>query len=473
MKTVAERRVKFGPLIFVLCLAELVCSLESNMINIALSQLYDIYKDPVRVGWLLTAFMLTAASCTVVGARIGDIYGRRKVLVGMLMIACTGSIVSFSSHDFNIIIVGRMLQGVSMGILPLCYGLLRESVSPDEVANGIGLLSGVYVGGVALGLLAGGLVIDHGPWQNIFLVSAGNAMLATILILLVVPPGAPVSKSRRIDYWGAILLMPGIALSFLGLDRLGKVGSAVLEPWTLLVVGIGLLVVWARHERKHPDPLVDLKQFRSRPIVAANLAMLTVYTGPTLFAIVLLPMLIQPEWTIVGLGLTATAAAMLKIPSNIICAFAGAFNSYLTRHYGASRVAASAALLILLTWIVLIFQHSSVWLIGIAMIFCLAIPLVVLFAALTTIIISESPPEKATEMAGVLQVIKSLGYAIGAQAIAILLSTSVVSQGTRTFPSEHAYLLVFGYCGSLSLVASILALSAGRSTASKLKTAVL
>ena len=66
-----------------------------------------------------------------------------------------------------------------------------------------------------------------------------------------------------------------------------------------------------------------------------------------------------------------------------------------------------------------------------------------------------------------------LGYAIGAQAIAMLLSTFVVSQGTRSFPSEHAYLLVFGYCGSLSLVALILVLAAGRSTASSLKTAVL
>jgi MFS family permease len=468
----AKTKVKFGLLIFALCVAELVCSLELNMINVALSKLYGIYGDPARVGWLLTAFMLSAASCTVVAASLGDVYGRRRVLVGLLIVACTGSLISFASHDFELIIVGRMLQGASMGILPLCYGLLREFASTDETAKGIGLLTGVYVGGVALGLLAGGLVIDHGAWQNIFLVSAGTALLAITLILLVVPPSAPVSKSRRIDYWGALLLIPGIALPFLGIDRFGKVGWAALEPWALLVVGIGLLVAWVRHEKRHPDPLVDLSQFRRLPIVAANLAMMTVYAGPTLFAIVLLPMLTQPEWTVVGFGLTATAAAMLKIPSNLICAFAGAFNGYLTGRYGAARVAAIAALLIMLTWIVLSFEHRSIWLIGFVMIFGFACPLVVVFAALTTIIISESPPEKATQVAGVLQVVKSLGSAIGAQAIALLLSTSAMTRNGHSFPSEHAYLLVFGYAGALSLIASILALIAGRSTAGAVKTAV-
>jgi MFS family permease len=468
----AKTKVKFGLLIFALCMAELVCCLELNMITVALSTLYGIYNDPVRVGWLLTAFMLTAATCTVVAASLGDVYGRRRVLVGLLIVACTGSLISFTSHEFELIIVGRILQGVSMGVLPLCYGLLREFTSTDETAKGVGLLSGVYVGGVALGLLAGGLVIDHGHWQNIFLVSAGTAVLAIILILLVVPLSPPVSKSRRIDYWGALLLIPGIALPFLSIDRFDKAGWAALEPWALLLVGIGLLVVWVRHERRHPDPLVDLSQFQCRPIVAANLAMLAVYAGPTLFAIVLLPLLTQPEWTIVGLGLSATAAAMLKIPSNIIGAFVGALNGYLTRRYGAARVAALAALLLTLTYIVLGFEHRSIWLIGFAMIFCLACPLVAIFAALTTIIITEAPPEKTTQVAAVLQVIKSLGYAIGAQVVALLFSKSTITRDGYAFPSEHSYLLVFGYLGALSLIAGILALSAGRSKAGAVKTAV-
>lgn len=469
----SEQKVKFGRLIFVLCLAELVCSLETNMINLALSELYGIYKDPVRVGWIVTAFTLTAATCAVVGARLGDIYGRRKVLVIMLMIAFAGSVISFSSHDFDIIILGRVLQGASMAVLPLCYGLLREFVPSDKIASGVGLLSGVYVGGVAVALLAGGVVLDHFRWQGIFLVSAGCALLAIILILAVVPPSAPVSKSRTVDYWGALLLMPGIALPMLGLDRLGKNGWATPEPWALLVTGIGLLVLWVRHERNHPDPLVDLSQFRSPPIVAAYLAMMASYTGPSLFAIILLPLLTQPAWTIVGLGLTATAAAMLKIPANILCAFAGALNGYLTRRFGAPQVAAAAALAITLTYIGLIFRHDSVWLIGFAMVFGFAIPLVVMWAALTTTIITLSPPEKATEAAGVLQVTKSLGYAIGAQTIAMLLSRSSVSQGGLTFPSESAYLLAFGFCGILAFVAMILALSAGRQTAVARETATL
>jgi MFS family permease len=256
--------------------------------------------------------------------------------------------------------------------------------------------------------------------------------------------------------------MPGIALPMLGLDRLGKFGWASPEPWALLATGIGLLVLWVRHERKHPDPLVDLTQFRSRPIVAAYLAMMASYIGPALFAIIVLPLLTQPTWTVVGLGLTATAAAMLKIPANILCAFAGSLNGFLTGRFGTSRVAATGAFVLMLTCIGLIFRHDSVWLIGFAMIFGFAIPLVVMWSALTTTIITLSPPEKATEAAGVLQVAKSLGYAIGAQTIAMLLSTSSITQGASTFPSEQAYVLAFGFCGFLAVVAMIMALSVGR-----------
>jgi MFS family permease len=445
---------------FALCVAELVCCLESTMINIALTELYRIYGDPVRVGWILTAFTIPAASSAVIGGRLGDIYGRRRVLLGLLMVACTGSLISASSADLNVIICGRMLQGVSMGILPLCYGLLKELGNPKQVATGIGLLGGVYAGGVAVGLLLGGLVVDEGHWQGIFIVSAANAVLAIILVLMIVPVSKLPRQIRRIDYWGAILLAPAIALPFLAFDRMGKLGWTASEPWILLAVGVGLTIVWVMYEKRHPDPLVDLRQLKARPIVAANLSMLITYAGPALFAIVMLPILTQPRWTVIGLGLTATAAAMLKIPCNIFCGFSGALNGFLTTRFGAPRVAAVASLVMLVTWALLLFEHGSIWVIAFAMTFLLATPLVLLFAALTTIILAESSSERATEVTGVLQVSKSIGYAIGTQMIALILSRSIVRLNGSAFPSEGAYMHVFVYCAALCGITIIIILNA-------------
>lgn len=104
----------FWPVVAALVLAELTCALESNMIMVALSKLYELYGDPVHVGWLITAFSLASAASATLCSRLGDIFGRRRVLLIMLGVACVGSVISATSHDLNIIILGRVLQGASM-----------------------------------------------------------------------------------------------------------------------------------------------------------------------------------------------------------------------------------------------------------------------------------------------------------------------------------------------------------------------
>lgn len=104
--------------------AELTCSLESNMIYVILSPLYEEYGDPVLVNWMLTAFMLTSFGAAAIVGRLGDVFGRRRMMMVMLVVAAFGSMLSALSNDLIIVIVGRAFQGATMGILPLCYGVL-------------------------------------------------------------------------------------------------------------------------------------------------------------------------------------------------------------------------------------------------------------------------------------------------------------------------------------------------------------
>src|SRR5690606_8318103 len=152
--------------------AELVCSLESGMIYVAISGLYEQYGDPVAVGWLLTAFTLTAAASAAVAGRLGDLYGRRRVMLWMLAIAFSGSLLSATHPDLDWIIAGRAIQGVSMAILPLGFGILRENVDERHLGLGVSIIGATYTVGGGIGVIIGGVVVDNWHWQGLFHISA-------------------------------------------------------------------------------------------------------------------------------------------------------------------------------------------------------------------------------------------------------------------------------------------------------------
>src|SRR5205814_2976814 len=154
MQTNPPRR--FWLVILPLVLAELTCALESNMLYSALSSFYKIFNDPAGVGWLITAFLLMSAAAAAVCGRLGDLFGRSRVLIIMLGIALTGSVMSALAPSLGWIVAGRTLQGASMAILPLCFGVVRENLPPQRVAFAVGVLGGTYTVGCAIGYVLGG-----------------------------------------------------------------------------------------------------------------------------------------------------------------------------------------------------------------------------------------------------------------------------------------------------------------------------
>ncbi|MDP3673474.1 MAG: MFS transporter [Novosphingobium sp.] len=451
-------------LLITLCVAELVCSLEGTMITLAISELYRIYGDPVRVGWVLTAFGIAAGSSAAISGRLGDLYGRRRVLLVLLFLAGLGSLIGASFEDLRLIILGRLLQGVSMGILPLCYGLVKEHVEFSRGVHFIGVLGGVYSFGIAAGLIMGGLILDYGHWQQIFLVSAGWATIAFLLVLILLPRGARQHKQgTRIDYLGAVLSAPAIALMLLSMTEASRTGFASAAPWLWLAAAISLISIWVLHELRCEDPLIDLRQLKKRSIAAANACGLLIAAGPLLFSLVLLPLLLQPKWTGVGLGLAATVAALLKIPANIGGGVAAMFAGKAATALGPRRVVVGACFITAAAYALLAFSHSSPALIALVMVLFLAAP-VCLISAILPMFVLAAAQERASEAAGLHQVCRSIGNALGTQAIAIMLSSASVQNslsGIR-YPAESAFVLVFVYLSCLGIAAGLSILAAPR-----------
>jgi len=441
-----------------LVLAELTCSLESNMISVALSLLYRQYGDPVKVGWVMTAFLLAAAGTAAVGGRLGDIYGRRRVLLCMLGIALAGSTVSALSSRLEWLIVGRAMQGASMAILPLCFGLVREHWPARRLAFGVGLLGATYALGSGFGVMLGGVIVDRSHWQYIFVVSAALAAVAFVAVLAAVPTSKRAPRHGPLDVVGGLLFVPAVALLLLGLTRLRYWN----EPATSLLIAAGavLLAVWVRHELHHPDPLIDVRMLRNRQIALANLMITLTAFGPLMENIVMFPLMQQPAWTLVGLGASATLAGMVKIPSNIVSAGATTWAGHLCGRYGARDVVLAGAIISAIGWCLVTVWHGSFWFVSLLIELALSPGVTIVFSQVPNLILEAAPADRSSEATGLSQVIRSLGMAVGSQLVAVLLSSSMVTDpatGRAAYPSEAAYTLTLTVISGFSILAAIVA----------------
>lgn len=434
-----------------LILAELTCSLESGMLYVALSSLYKIYSDPIGVGWLITAFTLTSAASAAIAGRLGDLFGRRRMLLIMLGVAFVGSALSALTTNLTLVIVGRAIQGASMAILPLGFGILRETLDRRNLGFGISLIGATYALGGGLGVVLGGAIIDNFDWHGIFIASAVLAAISFVLVVLLVPrPGIP-PKGGGIDL-GGLLFAPAIAMVLYGVSEgSGRSWNPVLV--TTLLVGISLLVIWFYHEWRLADPLIDVRELGRREVGLANLALAAIAMGPLLGPALILPLLQQPVWTGVGFGIAATSAGLVKLPGNITATLGSLMGGLLSRYVSIRTIMVVAALGSAAGWFGLAFSHNDFWLV-VALTTVLIVPTgTVVMALVPQIVIQAVPEERTSESTGLSQVIRAFAKAIGTQIIALCFASALVaSPEGGNYPAESAYVAAFMVSGALSLI---------------------
>ncbi|MET0370522.1 MAG: MFS transporter [Sphingobium sp.] len=462
--------LSFRLLMLVLVVAELTCALETNMMFVAMATLYKLYGNPFQVGWLITGFSLTAAASAAICGRLGDIYGRTRVLTVVLAIAAAGSIASASTDHLGVIIAGRAIQGVSMAILPLAYGILQERAPSDRVLFGVGILGATYtVGGGFAGLL-GGLLVDAGHWQAIFWVGAGLALITLIGVVAFLPSSPRSAATGRLDIVGGILFAPAIAAILLSFALSQSIGWGTTSIG-LLLAGLATGACWIFYELRHANPLINVRLLSHRKIALTNVAVFFTALGPMLSPLILLPLLQQPVWTGIGLGISAALAASIKIPGNVVGGLASVYAGNKARQWGVRRVVMVGAMMTIAGWLVILFKHDSVLWIALAFALVMAPGMTIIAACTPSLIMEATPNDRTSEATGLTQVVRSLGYTIGSQLVAFILGSSIVSSAAHPgeYPSETAYLMAFALaigCGMIALLAVIAIGSGARDRAS-------
>ena len=446
-------RSKPAMIIAALFIAEMTVTFEASMVYAALPRLIREFGDPVRVGWLVTIHLLIAAASAPVIGRLGDIKGRRRLVLLLLALALVGSVISAISTHLGLVLLGRALQGLSAVVLPLSIGIVRESLPAEKVPMGIGVLTTALGAGSALGLVLGGWIVDNFDWHALFWASAAMLGVSFAAVAAFVPDRSGTPTKRPIDWVEGLLPVPAIALLLfaVGLSKeAGWLAPRVLAMFAACFVLFGL---WARRSLKAEEPFVDLRLFRERDFAVANLITVLLGMGTMQVVYIFSAYMQSPPWTAVGLGLSATLAGLAKLPSNFLSFFAGPFAGWLMQRAGNRTAVAAGALLAASGWCAALLLPDRLGLV-IGLLCLISFGTTMLQAAIPNIVVASVPQHRTSEAIGSMQVVRGIAAAIGAQVIAMLLASRTVAapDGGAQFPAPSSYMLTMSAMATLTLI---------------------
>jgi EmrB/QacA subfamily drug resistance transporter len=437
----------------VLALAATAYALAQTAVIPAMGGLAKSFDTSAQnVSWVLTGYLVSAAILTPILGRLGDMFGKRRMLLISLALFAAGAVLAAVTGNIWILVAARVLQGAGGGIFPLCFGIISDDFPRERRPGALGLISAIAGIGAGAGLLMGGLLIDHASYRWIFWSGAIMALLSMLGVRTL--PRSGTGNPGRIDYAGAVLLGLGITAPLIALTKTAQWGWT--GPRTLGLFGVGLvvLVVFGLFERRVPDPLVDIAVLGRPAVLVTNVTTLLVGFG-MFGAFVLIPQIAQtPESSGYGFGMDATGAGLLLLPACLTMLVSGPVSGRLSVRYG-GRVPLAAGVLIAaagLAWLAA--DHGSRILVVCSSIVVFA-GMGMGLAAMPNLIVDAVPPSMTGQATGVNALIRSLGSSVGSQVAATLLAGSV--SAAHPLPKDGAFTKAFVIGAGAAVVAGIAA----------------
>ncbi len=452
-------RSSYWIIIGALLIAEIAAVFETTMIYVALPTLIREFGDPVKATWLVTAHGLIGTSVALMAGRLGDLYGRKRVLLVMLAIAVAGSVLSAVTTDYLLVLLGRSLQGCATALIPLSIGIIREVLPKERVPVAIGLMTTGQGMGTATGLVLGGWLIDHFPWHTLFIVSAAMLVVAWIVIKLLIPGTRGTPQRTPIDWIEGVLPVPGISALLLGISYANDYGWFDTTVIGLMVLGLVLIVLWARRSLAAQEPFINLRLLASRNVSLAILIAVLLSLGTMQITLVFSAYGQNPLWTAAGLGLTATATGLIKLPSNVLSFFAGPFSGWLQQKRGIRLPILIAGIIGAAGWLAALTFPTVVAQV-IVLLCVISFGTTMLNAALPNVIVASVPEERTSEAIGALSVLRGMAQSIGSQVIAVMLTVGALltPEGGAKIPSATGFTITMATIAGLTLAAALVSL---------------
>lgn len=444
------RSPRYGLIIAVLAFAGMGGSFMQTILLPIQSELPELLNaSRADTAWVITITLLVGAIFTPIAGKLGDMFGKRRIALVLLALLVAGSVIAALSTSVGPMIVGRGLQGMGTGVIPLGIAILRDVLPPKRLGSAIALVSATLGVGGALGLPISAFVTENYDWHILFWVAAGIGTLSFALFLVVIP-ASTLRTGGRFDFVGAIGLALGLGGVLLAVSKGNEWGWASVQTLALLIGGIAVLLLWGWYELRRDAPLVDIRVSARGPVLMTNLA--SIAMGFALFASsIVFPQLLQlPTETGSGLGLTLLQASFVLMPSGLAMLAMSPVAGRLERRFGPKPLLVAGAAIIAVTYLVAVLVDLEVWHV-LVINTVIGVGIGLGYAAMPTLIMRAVPANETGSANGLNTLMRSLGTSVAAAVIAAVLAQSSIAVGGASVPSSDGFHLSL----LLGLVAAI------------------
>ncbi|WP_285107953.1 MFS transporter [Promicromonospora sp. MEB111] len=456
----AARQGTAGPFVALL-LAVLSFSLLQTMVVPALPDLQrELDVSPTTTAWLISSFLLTSSVGTVLIGRLGDMFGKRRLLLVSLAILAAGTLLAALAGalpgSIGVLVAARAVQGLGAGTFPLAFGIVRETFPRDRVPVAIGTVSAIFGIGFGVGLVVPGPIIDALGWPWLFWAALVVVVLALVAVAVFVARDLP-GLGGRVDWAGGGVLTVTLTALLLAISqsRLWAPGVVVALAAVAVAAFAGFVVL----ESRLSAPLVDLRVLRRRTLVTANLTALIIGFG-MYGAFTLVPQLVQtPAEAGYGFGATVTESGLYLLPMAVTMLFAGPLAGRLGPRIGFTATLVAACAIGAVGFAAFAVGHQHPWAVATGA-GVLGVGIGFAFSSLANVVVGAVELHETGEATGVNTIVRTIGGSLGAQvATAVVGATTLAGTG---LPTAAGYTTAFAVSAVALVAAALVALAGGR-----------
>ncbi|MFC5183921.1 MFS transporter [Actinomadura harenae] len=448
-----------GGIVAVLAVAGIVAALMQTLVVPLIGRLPDIlHTSASNASWTVTATLLAGAVAIPAVGRLGDLYGKRRLLLVSVIPLVAGSVVCALASSVVPMIIGRGLQGVGMGLIPLGISALRDVLPPERLGGAIALISSSMGIGGALGLPVAAAVAENTSWRVLFWASAALSVVIGVLIWMLVPATPVRGKTGRFDVIGAVGLGVGVVCLLLAVSKGADWGWTSGTTLGLFGAAVIVLLAWGVFELRITDPMVDLRTTARRQVLLTNVASILVGCAMYAQSLVLMQLLQLPKALGYGLGQSMFAAGLWMAPAGLMMMLISPLGAKLSAARGPKTTLCVGSLVIALGYGISLSLIGSTWgVLVVALVINGGVGLA--YGAMPALIMGAVPLSETGAANSFNTLMRSLGTSTGAALVGVILSQMTVSVAGHVLPSEDGFhtAMLLG-CG-VAVVAALVTLT--------------
>jgi MFS family permease len=490
------------------CIATMVMYAETMLIPAIPDLIRDFHVSYSMSSWILTSYLIAGAVMTPIAGKLSDIYGRKKILLIIMVIYALGVSMAGFASDIYFMIFARAVQGIGMSMFPIAFGMIRDQFPREKISIGQGVITSMFASGAVLGLTVGGIIVQDYGWHNTFFTIIPIAIALLLIIWRFIHmvdikdedqsqersrilEGDNIGKTRsgndkttfakfsnQIDIKGAIALAITVASFLLALTLLETSGSnmeaasfangndnhpsdanSLSNVLPFLIIGVISFVLFVIIERREKYPLVDFKLMLHKSILPASLIIMLV--GFSMFMVFqTIPILVRnPEP--LGFGEDAISAGKVQLPFAIVLLIFGPTSGFIVSKLGSLKPIIFGTIITTAGFIGLLMFHSTELLVSVNL-GILSTGLSLTSVGAMNVIILSTPRQFSGISLGMSSLMRIVGASIGPALAGMYMQTNQTSLNIdgimNYFPSSMSFDLIFLSAVIVSIISIALAI---------------